>query len=306
MFQLTMTMLSCKRLCEQLACGDQHLLGCQCLHAGRGRAAAATRTAREAGPQALRSDALPGRVLDWIGRAEQLHDGRPHQRSQVQRTGIARDHETTRRKQRGQVQEGRSLGREFGRTARPLDDRARGLDFGARRTARNETAKTCIVLQATRNLREARGRVTLVGRRLTRSRVNHDRSRTPREGLGHSSTGGVREPQRADRRRKRNTQKPDERRVALEAGELPCRQPQQPVREQVREFAAERRRVGDANRRSGKPRQDTRPQDGMKVDHQIEAFSAQQPDEAAQIARETQQGTGAQPRLQAVARKHSD
>lgn len=74
----------------------------------------------------------------------------------------------------------------------------------------------------------------------------------------------------------------------------------------MRKFATKRRRIGDANRRSGKPRQNTRPQDGMEVDHQIEAVSAQAPDEPARIARETPQRAGTQLRVQPVAWKHPD
>ena len=44
----------------------------------------------------------------------------------------------------------------------------------------------------------------------------------------------------------------------------------------------------------------------MEVDRQIEAFSAQAPDEAARVAREAPQAAGTELRLQHVARKHSD
>ena len=106
-----------------------------CMQVG-GRAAAATRAAREPGSQAPRRHALPRRVLDRIGGAEQLHDRRPHERGQVQRARYrpqSRAGSTANNAARSSSV-GVS-GRQFGRAARGFDDRrARDLGLAAGRT----------------------------------------------------------------------------------------------------------------------------------------------------------------------------
>jgi hypothetical protein len=104
----------------------------------------------------------------------------------------------------------------------------------------------------------------------------------------------------------RHTEEIDEREVPVEARQLPFRQFETMVRESVRAFSPERWRVCHAKRSPRKPRQDSRTQQGVEIESEVETLRPQPRPELAAFARESPPSPGLQVGGERTAREHTN